>query len=272
MSTTTDTQRRPLDWSVLVRPGTLAAHVVVAAAVVTCVALGQWQLERLAVVRANNELVAQRSVAEPVDLLGLLTTTEPVAGDPSSIAAVEFRRVVATGVLRRDEELLHRNRSLGGRQGYHVVTPLELDDGTVVLVVRGWVPANLSVPPVAEARAPEGRVSIVGLIERSVAQPRFGARDPETGALERVFHLDTSRLDGQVEGALRDVIVRAEAGSPGVGVGPTALPAALGPPELSEGNHRSYAVQWFVFAVIALGAHGAWLSTRLRARGAAQVS
>jgi len=272
VSTSGDTQHRRLDWSVLVRPGTLAAHVVVAAAVVTCVALGQWQLERLAVVRANNELLAQRSVAEPVDLLDLLATTAPVPGDPSSIAAVEFRRVVATGVLRRDEELLHRNRSLGGRQGFHVVTPLELDDGTVVLVVRGWVPATLSVPPVAEAAAPEGRVSVVGLIERSVAQPRFGARDPGSGTLERVFHLDTARLDAQVAGELRDVVVRAEAGSPGVGVGPTALPAALGPPELSEGNHRSYAVQWFVFALVALVAHGAWLSTRLRAGASGPVS
>lgn len=255
-------------WRWLLAPRVVAAHLLVVAVVTTCVALGQWQLDRLRTVRASNALLAERMAAEPVDLAGLLAALPPtseVRARESAVAELAFRRVTATGTFRPDEEVLHRNRNLDGFQGSHVLTPLELSGGGVVLVVRGWVPPELDDPPVTAAPPPPGEVTVSGVLEASTPQPARGARDPDEGRLERVFHADTARLDRQVEGDLAPVVLRLVAPSEAAGTS-TTLPRALGLPTLSEANHRSYAVQWHAFAAIALGAHVAWLRGQRRAK------
>jgi len=239
----------------LVRPLALLSHLLVGAVVVVLVGLGQWQVERLEQVRRSNQLLAERLAADPVDL-GALVGLGPL--DP---AALEFRRVVATGEFRPEQEVLQRNRVNAGRTGFDVLTPLDLGGGTAALVRRGWVPSTLDTPPVTAAPPPAGPTTITGVLERSVPQPRFGARDPEDGVLQRVFHPDTARLDRQVEGDLLPLVLRLDA-APGVAV--TDLPVAAGPPSLDEGSHLSYAVQWHLFALIAASSYLLWWRRRLR--------
>ncbi len=242
----------------LLRPTAILSHVLVLAVALGCVALGTWQLGRLAEVRANNALLAERMDNAPVDLTEL---TE--AGDVDEVA-LEFRPVTATGTYRHEEEILQRNRDHQGQTGFHLLTPLELETGTVVLVRRGWVPSDLSEPPVAETAPPDGAVSVAGVLERPVPQPSFGARDPDEGHLARVFHTDTARLDRQVDGALFPMVLRLETQVPPLNAGPGELPFAIAPPQLDEANHLSYAVQWFSFAALALITYGAWWWTRAR--------
>lgn len=238
----------------LLRPKALVSHLLVLAVAVTCVLLGLWQLDRLDQVRSNNERLAARMEAEPADLAELMDGEV----DPD---ALEFRPVTVTGEYRVDEEVLQRGQQHQQQQGFHVLTPLEVDGGGVVLVRRGSVPARLSEPPVEEAAPPTGRVEVTGLLEKPVDQPGFGPRDPVEGELEHVFHTDTERLDRQIEGELFTMVLRADA--------PTDaafddLPAGLGPPTLDEANHLSYALQWFTFAALAVITYGAWLWTRHR--------
>lgn len=241
----------------LLRPAALLSHVLVLTVVGVLVSLGQWQLERLAQVRASNALLEQRSAAEPVDILDLL---QDGVIDPGA----EFRRVTATGAFRPDEEVLQRNRLQRGLQGLDVLTPFDLGDGRTVLVRRGWVPTTMDSPPVRDAPPPSGLVTVSGILEQSVAQPTFGARDPDDGMLARVFHPDTTRLDRQMSGTLLPVVLRMDA-LPGATA--TTLPAAPEAPAMDEGSHLSYAAQWHLFAVLALGAYGFWWRVRLR-RGA----
>jgi len=243
----------------LLRPAALVSHLLVMIVAVACIALGLWQLDRLGEVRENNARLAERLEAPPVDLASL-------TGGPVDDAALEFRSVTATGTYRHDEEVLQRNRSHAGQTGFHLLTPLELEDGEVVLVRRGWVPSDLSQPPVAETAPPTGTVTLTGVLERSVEQPGFGARDPDDGQLERVFHTDTARLDRQIEGELFPMVLRLEAQQPPLNDGPGDLPFAIASPELDEANHLSYALQWFSFAAIAVITYGAWLFTRHRRR------
>jgi len=177
------------------------------------------------------------------------------------VQALEFRRVRATGVFRPEEEVLQRNRLQRGLQGLDVLTPLDLGGGTTLLVRRGWVPRELDTPPVDEAPPPPGTVSVTGILELSVDQPTFGARDPADGVLERVFHPDTERLDRQMSGTLLPVVLRMDA-LPGADA--TTLPAAPEPPGLDEGSHLSYAAQWHLFAVLAVVAYGFWWRARIR--------
>ena len=234
----------------------IASHLLVLAVAAGCVVAGLWQWDRLQQVREHNALTEQRMAAEPV-------TLDELAGGEVDVAELEYRRVEAAGTFRPDEEVVQRNRSHQGNQGLHVLTPLELDDGTPVLVLRGWVPAGFDEPPVEQAPPPSGRVAVTGLLEPSVAQPGFGARDPEQGTLRRVFHADTDRLDRQIEGELFPMVLRMQEPAPPDG----ELPLPVGDPELDEANHLSYAVQWFSFALLALITYSVWLVRRLRHRG-----
>lgn len=247
------------------RSALLISHVLVLTVVVVCVALGQWQLDRLAQVRANNALLEQRLEATPLDLADLVDA-------PVDEEALEFRRARAVGTYRVDQEVLQRNQPHPGQTGFGVLTPLELEDGGVVLVRRGTVPPTMDQPPVEEAAPPGGTVAVEGILERPVPQPGFGPQDPDDGVLERVFHTDTARLDRQVDGALYPMVLRLQPSAVGPGgstddeVAFDTLPVPPAPPVLDEANHLSYAVQWHAFATIALVTYLAWLWQRHRRR------
>ncbi len=246
----------------LLRPSAIVSHLLVAVVVITCVALGQWQLDRLHQVRDNNARLEQRLAAPPADLAALADPAAP--GDAVNEADLEFRRVEVTGTFRPQQEVLQRNRSYRNQTGFHVLTPLELEGGGVVLVRRGWVPASLDTPPVAQAAPPRGPVAVVGVLERPVEQPGFGPRDPDEGVLARVFHTDTARLDRQIDGTLFPMVLRVDTELDN----PTEeqLPFPVGSPTLDEGSHLSYTVQWHSFALLALVTYLAWWWHRLRRR------
>lgn len=241
----------------LLAPRLIASHLLVLAVMAGCVLAGSWQWDRLQQARAANDLAETRMEAEPIDLVDL-------TGTGVDVEELEYRRVTATGTFRPDEEVLQRNRSHRGNQGLHVLTPLELTDGTPVLVRRGWVPNGIDEPPVTEAPPPEGRVEVTGILELSVSPSGFGATDPQEGELERVFHADVGRLDRQVAGELFPMVLRLANPSPPAG----ELPLVADRPELDEANHLSYAVQWYSFAVLAAITYGLWLVRRRRRPGA----
>jgi surfeit locus 1 family protein len=247
--------RRTSPARTLLRPPALLSHAIVLTVVGTLVTLGQWQLERLDQVRTVNARLTERSSEPPIELTALLRDGTLDATE------VEFRRVTVTGVFRPEEEVLQRNRIQRGLQGLDVLTPLDLGEDITLLVRRGWVPTTMDTPPVTEAAPPAGTVTISGILERSVAQPTFGARDPETGVLLRIFHPDTDRLDRQMSGALLPVVLRMDA-PPGADA--VTLPAAPEAPGLDEGSHLSYAAQWHLFALLALVAYALWWRARLR--------
>lgn len=265
----------------LLTPRALARHLLVIVVVSTLVMLGQWQLSRLDEVRAINASARERMSTSPVAFASLMREVgidaEPTDRqwhtelDDATLALIEHRRVVVTGRYVRDQEILQRNREHRGRSGFHILTPLVIDGlaDHSVLVRRGWIPPELSQPPVDEAAPPAGPITVVGVIERSVDQPGFGPQDPQEGVLERVFHPDTRRLDRQVDGALLPIVLRIDhATNPGHDSGdPLGLPIALDPLEFDEANHQSYAVQWHLFAALAAVTYVAWLASQARQRG-----
>ena len=219
----------------LLRPRWLAFHALVVVGVVVMINLGFWQLRRLDDRQAFNALIEARYDQPPVPIDELL-----VPGvDPDDVS---WRPVTASGIYRPDESLLVVNRSQNGRAGVNAVVPLELDDDRIVLVNRGFVPLTVDPPPAA----PAGEVDVLGRL-RPAEERRLGQlSDPSDGELDEVQRLDLDRLDAQFDGRLAPMYVDLIESSPAEADG---FPEPVIAPDLSEGNHLSYAVQWFIFAI-----------------------
>ncbi|HEX9766177.1 MAG TPA: SURF1 family protein [Nitriliruptorales bacterium] len=241
----------------LLAPKLLLAHVVVLTAVVVLVNLGFWQLRRLDEARSFNERLEQRQAA-PV-----LSASELAGADPDDLA---FRRAQVTGTYVTEHELLHLARGYRGRSGNHVLTPLVTSDGLVILVDRGWVPAALDTPPVTEAAPPTGPVTVTGQLLESQPYTGVGARDRAEGELARVLRVNLPRIEAQLPPELTPLYplyLQQRNQEPAVA---DELPLAAEVPELDDGPHLSYAVQWFLFAATALAVYAAFLRKRLRER------
>jgi surfeit locus 1 family protein len=220
----------------LFRPRWIGLTVFAIAAVVLCVLLGLWQLDRLDGRRATNERIEAGRAAEPAPLQDLL-----VEG-----GGLDYRQAVATGRYDPSHEVILYGRTLEGRPGNHVLTPLVLTDGRAIIVDRGWVPFEMDEPPIAEAAPPGGRVEVSGTL---LAPEPGGAGSIQPGAdkVTTVRSVDVEAIARDVPYDLLPWFLQLRDQSPASG----ALPVPEPPAELTQGPHLSYALQWFAFAVIA---------------------
>jgi cytochrome oxidase assembly protein ShyY1 len=243
----------------LIRPRWLGFHLLVVAAIAAMISFGLWQLDRLSDRRDFNAQVEARIdlPAAPVGaVLPFGTMLEP--------ADVEWRTVVATGTYLPDERFLVINRSQNGRAGDNVAVPMVLDDGRTLIVNRGFVPLGFEIP-----EPPTGTVAVRGVIRPSQQRGTGQLSDPAQGVLTEVQRLDVARIAPQLTGDVLPVYVDLLESTPAETPG---LPEPVVRPDLSDGPHLSYAVQWFIFAA-AVGA--GWVlavrrsvtSQRIDARG-----
>jgi surfeit locus 1 family protein len=229
----------------LLSPKWIISHVLVAVALVVMILLGFWQLDRLGQRRDRNAEIASR-VAEPVTPIDELVSIE----DPYAVGeSLRYRVASASGVYLPDEEVLVRNRSLGGSAGFWVITPLRLADGSAVVVNRGWVPFSMG-PGASRAgtEPPQGQVTVTGLVQQSATAGLLQSDDAPDGVLESLARIDLARYGAQLDEPVLPVFIQLESQAPAQS---STLPVMLARPELGEGPHLSYAVQWFVFATIA---------------------
>jgi cytochrome oxidase assembly protein ShyY1 len=251
----------PRVYGFLRRPRWIAFSLLIVTLMVVMVNLGLWQLRRLDQRQQANLAVTQRSSEPIAPLADLVESTS----DRAAIEAVQWRQVQATGTFDLAHEVFVRDRSLDGRAGLHVATPLVLADGAAILVNRGWVPIPQTVQGAPSAPPPPtGQVTVVGRLRPSQQRGLIGPTDPPDGVLAAFARLDVPRIQKQVPETLLPAYV--ELTSPG----PIAdLPRLLPLPELDDGPHLSYALQWFAFTVLA--AIGWWLMVRRTARQRTQL-
>ena len=262
------------DWSFARRRFWLFSHVFAVAVITTFVFLGLWQGDRHRDRAALNDIVAARS-NPPADLLAdVLATT----GSPDDL---EFRYVTTTGTFVEDDFVRVANRSQGGVAGDHVVAVLELADGQLMLVNRGFTPLGTDTAELAPL--PTGPTTIAGWLRASADRGWIGATDTGGGTVVPRLDVDAiaARLDGGAgpgETPVVPVALQLEAGPPAdadtTGGSPSAagqaLPDPVPLPPLDGGPHLSYMVQWFIFATLGMAFYGAllWRMASGRHRGA----
>lgn len=208
---------------------------------VTCIGLGIWQIARLHQKQQYNAAVRAGLADEPEPITALVSGEI----DPAS---VRYRRTEATGTYDVGQEIVLYGRSRDGQAGNHLLTPLVMDDGSAVIVDRGWVPVGVSAPGMAEAAPPDGPVRVDGVLFASEGGVP-GSPGTVSAAETTVSRIDLERIQAQLPYPIAPVYLLLQEQSPAQA---SALPLPATLPTLSEGPHLSYAVQWFTFATIAV--------------------
>ena len=240
-----DAEREVPDYAFARRPKWLVSHVLVLALIGSLLAAGVWQINRHGERADQNDVVSARSAEDPVPV----RLVAPPGASPDVGEAEQFRRVVLRGEFQPDDEVLIRNRSLEGAPGWWVLTPLLTEDGWAVAVNRGWIPSFFDDDePRPGTEAPTGTVEIIGTVQPSRVAEGFQVADPDEGRLLSLARPDVARLAQQLDYELSPIVVRVEPES----AGDQDQPIALALPTLDSGPHASYAVQWFIFATIAI--------------------
>lgn len=229
------------DFGFVRSPKWIAGHIIVLLAVVVFVNMGLWQLRRLDDRQDFNSLLTSRTTEAEVPLVTALERFGP------SQESLELRAVTVTGTYAPDEEVILIARSYNGLSGHHVVTPLYLGGERAIMIDRGWVPIDLDEPGLAAFEPPRGIVTVTGVLRKTEVRGSFGPSIPQAGVVAQVPRVDLERLDAQVAGDLHPVYVQLLEQNPAQS---GDLPRLVALPEPSEGPHRGYAVQWFLFALV----------------------
>jgi surfeit locus 1 family protein len=204
-----------------------------------CARLGFWQISRLHERQARNAMIVSRLDAPPVPASAL-------AGD----TGVRFRRATALGRYDYDHELLYATRPRQGSPGVNFLTPLLIGSGdTALLVNRGWVysPDGMTVDAL-RWREGEGYTAHVGGFVEEFAP----ADEPVSThtAPTAVRRLDFDSIQARMPYPILPLILVQQIPPDSAAV--QRVPVRIDPPPLSEGPHRSYAIQWFGFALIGI--------------------
>jgi cytochrome oxidase assembly protein ShyY1 len=201
--------------------------------------LSAWQWQRADEERMARIALLTQTAQQPTDLTTGITEAGSQPPDDLRIP------VSVTGVYEPDTTVLVRQRPLEGRNGFWVGTVLRVDDQTRLWVNRGWIPAVGSATSAITAPAPPvGEVTVNGWLVPSETTREVITDLPDG----QVRWLDTAALAARIGGGEPlSVYLERNLSAPGEpGVRPLPLP------ELDETQNISYAVQWLVFAAIAL--------------------
>lgn len=218
-------------------PRERVARAFVAAGTIAAIAVfvlaGNWQRDRMHAKETERVALDAASAHPPVPL--------PATADWLSW---RYRRVVAEGSWRGASQQMIDNRVQDGRAGFHVVTPLALDDGRAVLVDRGWIVAGAGAARVPEVAAPSGRASVTG---RLVFPPaRYIEWKEDAGAGNVRQNLDPARIAQAIGLPLLPVVIEQDDAGAADGL-VRQWPA----PDLGIDMHRGYMLQWYAFAALA---------------------
>ena len=193
--------------------------------------LSHWQWQRADERRSQREGIERASDGSPVVLTG------------SPDAAVdEWTAVRLSGTYEAAGQVLVRQRPQNASNGYWVLTPLRLTGGPLVWVSRGWMAATgpATTTPSSPA-APAGIVDVTGWW-----------RHPET-----VNEASRVGLPVGMVGAVDPSVLPVASPWPGYVQLSESSPAQAGltlvpRPVIDEGQNVSYAVQWLLFAAVAM--------------------
>lgn len=235
----------------------VSALVLLTVVAAVCLSLGNWQLDRAAEREAISAAIERGRQSPPFTLHPNTSAHELHNWQPAQ----------AQGSWLPEFTVLLDNRNLNGRPGFWVATPLllEASSRTALLVLRGWIPRQAgyegSMPDLTPA---SGLQTVSGQILERV--PRlfelrsFSGSDPSalpqqfsdaTGSFPRVQNLELADYAAATGLKLMPFVLEQTSKDEGE---PDAMNREWPLPPTDSDTNRGYALQWFSFAAIAIGA------------------
>ena len=218
--------------------------LLVLAGIGLTIRLGIWQIDRYNENKAFADHLTAMQAAAPLTVSG-------TAGPPD-LTGMEYRAILATGTFDFGRQIAVRNQiwaqSWGNATGYILVTPLVFQDGSAILVDRGWIPEEDDTPASWRQFDQPGLVTVSGII-RLPARPEIGGvpdptLSPGQTSLEFWNLIDIPRLQKQIPYPILPVYLE-QAPDPNQDQMPYRL---LPEPDLSASDtNEGYAAMWFCF-------------------------
>ena len=203
--------------------------------------LGWWQLDRAAQKLAAQAAVDQRAALPPIEQLALL------AGTADAAAAQHHRSLRLSGRWLPVHTVYLDNRQMHGRVGFHVVTPLQLADGSALLVQRGWLARDFQERDrVALVPTPEGEVIAAGRIAPPPAR-LYEFSGAEAGRIRQNLDLDAFARETGLRLRPVSLLLADSPASAGDGLR-RDWPA----PAAGAAKNHGYAAQWFALSALIL--------------------
>jgi len=223
---------------------------------IACWFLSQWQFARAAEVQKANAIVLANYDSKPVPLEELLYPN--TSWNPQN----EYKQVLVSGHYLVGKTYLIRNRPFQGNPGFLQLFAFQTDSENIIWVERGWLPTG-------NTQDSPDYVPLVDDVHRQLTlrlrptEPKLDRGAP-VGQLPSI-DLVTASQGFESSTTYIQAYGRLVIETPNLPRG-QEMPA----PELGEGNHLSYAMQWILFALMALGAvYWTILQDRRKASGLA---
>ncbi|MDO8732323.1 MAG: SURF1 family protein [Actinomycetota bacterium] len=217
----------------LVRAG-LALLLIVAFSM-----LGRWQWERTQDVLTSERVALAQAVAvDELNPVGAAMTSETVG-----------RSVTAVGTYQPAEQRIVLHRGLSGVTGVWVVTPLELADGSLIAVMRGWLPAADS----PGLKPDPGQVHIAGVLQADESFYQGAATTPgEVAAIsQRSLNWGPQARAGFIVLASQHPLTQPA---------PSPVPMEQQSTDVAfPFQNFLYAFQWWVFGLFVVAVYLRWL-------------
>lgn len=196
--------------------------------------LGTWQVVRLQGKETLIKTVEEQLALPPVEV--------------SALSDLEvhssYHRVRVQGEFDHQKELYFYNRR-GKDQGYDVVVPFTLKDGTQIYVNRGFVPMEKRDPATRVSPLSKGTLGIEAVIvpkeERALFAPDNNAGknvwfSTDFDAMNKVLNIDAKPIMLRVTGKFQSNVY--------------PIPAEMHPKIYN--NHLAYAITWYSLAIVLL--------------------
>ena len=219
----------------LLTPRWIVVHLGVLALVILMSYLAFWQLSRLDQKKSFNATLTAHSTAPVLKVEDIVST---------DIEAIEWRRVELGGSYLTDKIVTVINRSQNGAAGYDVLVPFRTTTNQTFLVNKGFMQLSMPLPTLRTTP-----LTVLGYIRDTQSRGTLGAIDSTDAAVREFQRFDIPLISERLGVDTPPLFVQLRNELPA----PTEQwPAPVSLPELNEGTHLSYAVQWFFFALTAL--------------------
>ena len=217
-------------------PISLLQSFVALLLIAACLFAAQWQFSRGSNQSANNKIIAANLDLPSLNIKDI-ENLDPVAN--------QWRKITLQGKFSMSNQELVRNRYYEGKFGFEVLTLFTTTNGQNFWVDRGWVAAgpNAATPPDVEQVTGESieitaRIRSENLsrqLQGSFFVTRATSEKPESIAKLQGIDANEYYLDllGSPDGQVRPL-------------------TEIELPELSNGPHYAYGIQWLAFALLAL--------------------